>query len=76
MKRTTIYLDQDTELLLKTEAARSGAAMSDVIREALSSYFSSRTSAAPPGGGAFDSGTSTTSSRAESVLKMSGFGAE
>ena len=74
MKRTTIYLDSEMELLLKTESMRRGEPMSDLIREAVRSYLGGRELKAPPGGGAFDSGKTTTAARAEQVLRQSGFG--
>jgi hypothetical protein len=74
MKRTTIYLDADTEVLLKLEAHRSGKAAAVVIREAVRSYLSDRTEKLPPGGGAFRSGRKNTADRAEEILRTSKFG--
>jgi plasmid stability protein len=73
MKRTTIYLDPDLEVLLKLEAMRSKRSMTDVLREALRTYLSGLPRQVPPGGGAFDSGHTETAARAEEVLGELGF---
>jgi hypothetical protein len=73
MKRTTIYLDPDIEVLLKLEALRRGAPMSELIRDALRTYLGRNPPQAPPGAGAFDSGQSDTAGRAEEVLEELGF---
>jgi hypothetical protein len=74
MKRTTIYLDPDLEVLLKLEAMRRKEPMAEVIRQALRSQLSKRPAKAPPGAGAFDSGHTDTADRAEELLGKSGFG--
>jgi len=74
MKRTTIYLDPDSEVLLKLEAMRSGKPAAEVIREAIRAYVRDRPSRLPPGGGAFRSGKRKTAERAEDVLQNSHFG--
>jgi len=76
MKRTTIYLDADLELLLKLEAIRSGRPAAELIREAVRAYLHDRPAQAPPGGGEFRSGRRTTAERTEEVLKSSRFGAK
>jgi len=73
MKRTTIYLDTDLEILLKLEAMKSGRSAVDVIREALRAYLN-RPAKLPAGMGAFDSGHSDTAERAEDILRETGFG--
>jgi plasmid stability protein len=73
MKRTTIYLDPDLEILLKLEAMRSKRSMTDVLREALKSYLSGLPRQVPPGAGAFDSGHTETGERAEELLGELGF---
>ena len=57
MKRTTIYLDADLEILLKLEALRRKQPMAELLREALRSYLSDVPRKLPPGVGAFDSGS-------------------
>jgi len=74
MKRTTIYLEPDDEVLLKLESMRSGRPAAEVIREAIRAYLHDRPAGIPPGGGAFRSGKKTTAKNAESVLRNSGFG--
>jgi predicted transcriptional regulator len=74
MKRTTIYLDADLEILLKLEAMRSGRPAAEVIREAVRSYLQARPAKLPPGAGAFRSGRKSTAERAEEILSSSRFG--
>ena len=74
MKRTTVYLDPDIEVLLKLEAMRRKEPMSEVIREALRSHLGRQPAKAPPGAGAFDSGHRDTAERAEELLGKTGFG--
>ncbi len=76
MKRTTIYLDADLEVLLKLEALRSGRAAAELIRDAVRAYLQDRPGKLPPGGGEFRSGRKTTADRAEDVLRRSRFGEE
>lgn len=68
MKRTTIYLEPEIEVLLKLEALRRKQPMAEVIREALRAHFAGRTPESPPGMGEFESGHSDTADRAEQVL--------
>src|SRR5438874_13787115 len=68
MKRTTIYLDPDLEILLKLEAMKSGRSAVEVLREALRAYFQGRPAKLPAGAGSFDSGYSDTAERAEEIL--------
>jgi hypothetical protein len=74
MKRTTIYLEPDLELLLKTEMLRRKKPMADLIREALRAYLVGGTGSEPPGAGAFKSGRRKTAERAEDVLAETRFG--
>jgi hypothetical protein len=74
VKRTTIYLDADLEVLLKLEAIRRKQPMAELLREALRSYLSAVPRKLPPGAGAFDSGHTDTASRHEEILAESGFG--
>jgi hypothetical protein len=73
MKRTTIYLDPEIEVLLKLEAVRRGEPMAELIRDALRAYLGGRPANPPPGAGAFDSGRADTAERAEEVLEELGF---
>lgn len=74
MKRTTIYLEPELEILVKLEAMRRKAPMSVVIRDALRHYLRREPRDGPPGAGAFDSGHADTAERAEEVLEHLGFG--
>jgi len=74
MKRTTIYLEPDIEILLKLEALRRKQPMAEVIREALRTHFAGRTPQPPPGMGEFESGNADTADRAEQVLAELRFG--
>jgi len=74
MKRTTVYLDADLEILLKLDAMRRKQPMAALLREALRSYLLKVPNPAPPGAGAFDSGHMDTAERVEDVLGELGFG--
>lgn len=74
MKRTTIYLGPDLEVLLERETRRRGQPMAALIREAVRDYLSRAPLAGPPGAGAFDSGHSNTASDVDDVLEQLGFG--
>jgi hypothetical protein len=74
MKRTTIYLETDIELLLKRETRRRRIPMATLIREALRAYLPQDKVASPPGAGAFKSGHRNTAEHAERALRDLGFG--
>ena len=74
MRRTTIYLDPEIELLLKREMRRQKRPMAELVREAVRAYVGAAPARRPPGAGAFDSGRSDTASRADHWLAKSGFG--
>jgi hypothetical protein len=74
MKRTTIYLEPETEILLKLEVLRQKRAMADIVREAVRSYVTRAPQKAPPGAGAFQSGRRDTAGRVDAVLAETGFG--
>ena len=79
MKRTTLYLEPELELLLKLEMQRRAKTMAEIVREALRAYLGHdlRTDppgAGPPGGGAFSSGRRDTATRSEEILARTGFG--
>jgi hypothetical protein len=74
MKRTTIYLDAELELMLKREARRANRPMADLIRDAIRSALAGRESTRPPGAGAFASKHRNTASRVDQILARSGFG--
>jgi ribbon-helix-helix CopG family protein len=74
MKRTTIYLEPELEVLLKLETQRRKKPMAELIREALRSYLQRDPRQAPPGAGAFSSGRKDTAERAEELLGKLKFG--
>lgn len=73
MRRTTIYLDPDTEILLKLEAMRSRRPMAEIIRQAVAAYVKSAPRR-PPGAGAFRSGKNQIAEKSEEHLRRSAFG--
>jgi hypothetical protein len=75
MKRTTIYLEPELEVLLKLEMLRQKRPMAELVREAVHAYVMREPRKAPPGAGAFASGRPDTAERAEAVLAETGFGA-
>ena len=74
MRRTTIYLEPDLEVLLKLEMLRQKRPMAEIVREAVYRYLSGAARQAPPGAGAFASGTSDTAERVDDALRTTGFG--
>jgi len=74
MKRTTIYLEPELEILLKLEMQRQKRPMAELVREAVYAYVTRGPRQVPPGAGAFASGLSNTAARAEEVLTETGFG--
>lgn len=74
MKRTTIYLEPELEVLLKIEMLRQRRPMAELVREAVQAYVTREPQRSPPGAGEFSSGRTDTASRAEEVLSETGFG--
>lgn len=74
MKRTTIYLEPQLEILLKLEVLRQRRPMAEIVREAVLAYVTREPRPAPPGAGAFSSGKTDTAERADDVLAETGFG--
>ena len=74
MKRTTIYLDPELEVLLKLETLRSKRPMAFIVREAVHEFLSKSPRQAPPGAGEFASGKTDTAERVDEVLAETGFG--
>jgi hypothetical protein len=75
MKRTTIYLEPELEVLLKLEVVRQKRPMAEIVREAVQAYVTRERRDAPPGAGAFASGRADTADRADEILAEAGFGA-
>jgi hypothetical protein len=74
MKRTTIYLEPELEVLLKLEMLREKRPMAEIVRDAVRAYVTREPRRAPPGAGAFASGHADTAERADEVLGRTGFG--
>ncbi len=74
MKRTTIYLEPELEVLLKLETRRQKRPMAELIREAVRMYVTRAPRQRPPGAGEFASGRTDTAERADVVLAETGFG--
>jgi hypothetical protein len=74
MKRTTIYLEPQLEVLLKLEMRRQQRPMAEIVREAVLAYVTREPQKAPPGAGAFSSGRGDTAERVDEVLAATGFG--
>lgn len=74
MKRTTLYLEPELEVLLKLEMLRQGRPMAEIVREAVHAYVTREARQAPPGAGEFASGRSETASNLEGALEETGFG--
>jgi hypothetical protein len=75
MKRTTIYLAPELEVLLKLEVLRQKRPMAEIVREAVHAYLTREPGKAPPGAGAFASGKTDTAEQVDQVLADTGFGA-
>ena len=75
MRRTTIYLEPELEVLLKLEMLRQKRPMAEIVREAVRAYVTREPRKAPPGAGAFSSGRADTADRVDEVLAETGFGA-
>jgi hypothetical protein len=76
MKRTTLYLEPELEVLLKLEVQKQKRPMAEIVREAVHAYVTREPRRSPPGAGQFDSGRTDTADRAEDVLRETGFGAD
>jgi len=74
MKRTTIYLAPELEMLLKSETLRQNRPMAEIVREAVEAYVTREPRKPPPGAGAFASGQADTAEGADAVLEETGFG--
>lgn len=69
MKKTTMYLDEQTDLSLKQLAQAQGRSQAEVIREALAVYAAGADRPRPQGVGAYRSGCGDVSERAEELLR-------
>lgn len=69
MIKTTLYLEESTDRDLKRIARLQGRSQAEVIREALATYAAQVSRPQPPGLGAYRSGRSDVSERAEELLR-------
>ena len=76
MRRTTIYLEPELEVLLKMETLRQKRPMAEIVRAAIHAYVTRAPRNAPPGAGAFASGHADTADQVNEVLAATGFGAD
>lgn len=74
MKRTTIYLEPELEVLLEKEMRRRRQPMAALVREALRAYLVSPGETGPPGAGAFASGRADTAADVDASLRDTSFG--
>jgi Ribbon-helix-helix protein, copG family len=69
MRKTTLYLDEETDLSLKQLARAQGRSQAEVVREALAIYAAGAERPRPVGIGAYRSGRSDVSASAERLLR-------
>lgn len=69
MVKTTVYLDDDVARELREKARREGRPQAELIREALRSMLRNEERPALTGVGAFQSGQTDVSERAEELLR-------
>lgn len=69
MRKTTLYLEEETAAALKRIARSQGRSQSEVIREALARYARGEPPPAPQGVGRYRSGRRDVSARAEEILR-------
>jgi len=74
MKRTTLYLAPDLDVLLRLEVQRQKRPMAEIVRDAVRAYVTRQPQQAPPGAGAFASGRADTADRTGDALEETGFG--
>jgi hypothetical protein len=74
MRRTTIYLEPELEVLLKLEMLRVKRPMAEIVRDAIRAHVTREPRQPPPGAGSFVSGRSDTAERADEILDETGFG--
>ena len=74
MKKTTIYLDEEVDLLLRRVAARRGSSRTELIRTAIRELLMAESGERRRPRSLGSSGKTDTSTRVDEILK-SGFGA-
>ncbi len=74
MKKTTIYLDEEVDLLLRRVAARRGSSRTELIRTAIRALLMAESGERRRPRSLGSSGKTDTATRVDEILK-SGFGA-
>jgi predicted transcriptional regulator len=69
MIKTTVYFDEELALVLRQLAGVQGRTQADVIRLAVAQYVDQASRPLPRGIGAYDSGRSDVSARADELLE-------
>jgi hypothetical protein len=69
MVKTTIYMEPEVALTLRQLAAVQGRSQAEIIREAIRAYTKSAGRPRPKGIGAYQSGRSDVSERAEQLMR-------
>lgn len=69
MIKTTVYIEESTDRSLKQMAQSQGRSQAELIREALTTYAAQASVPRPKGIGAYSSGRSDVSERAEDLLR-------
>jgi hypothetical protein len=69
MIKTTVYFDEETALSLRQLAHAQGRSQAELVRDAVMQYVRQASRPAPKGIGAYRSGRSDISERAEELLK-------
>lgn len=69
MHKTTIYLDEETRLVLRRAAEREGKTQAELLRAAVLKYASGLGRPRARGFGAYRSGRSDVSEQAENLLR-------
>lgn len=69
MKKTTLYLDEGTDLALKQIARSRRSSQAELIRQALAQFVVSAETPQPIGIGAYRSGRNDVAERAEELLR-------
>ena len=68
MQKTTVYLDAEIAVALRTMAESSKRSQAELIREALAQYTQGAKRALPPGIGKYNSGRKDLSEEVEEIL--------
>lgn len=74
MIKTTVYLEESADRALKQLARSQGRSQAEIIREALAAYAAKASFPRPKGIGAYRSGRSDVSERAEELLRRAAQG--